>query len=1023
MVCKVLKKQRFIILCVAAVSLMLLFGIIEAKKDNARSKEFSGEQWFEVNNCQVPLTNYGEFGYMYGFWPKGSGEAYIFGSGVWIGGIRSGQRLVSCGYNTYGAGNDFMPGPPEHNDDHHSNPNSHPEDRVLFSNNDDDLELWPESRRDSLGEPMVLGDLDAYCEYNDLLPDQHTWDPGTRPLNVHVKQLTFGWTTKLYVNMFFLLYEIENVGDERINDMYVGMGSDMDVGFADDDLTGCDVARSLGYTYTLSQESDWSSRPPYYVGVKFLQGPKADDTVFVAAPPGTDNPDYPEAIMDTVLPGERLVLTSFTRCTREKGGDPANDDERYEMLAGFNIETHDYDPWQGVADEVPADKRQVMGCGPFDLEPGEIDTFLVGIMFSNGGTGGLEYLQSEGDAALTAYNAGWVVPSPPAAPNLVGIPGDQKVSLIWDNTAEFEPDPFQDVMAETGDTLYRRYDFEGYRLWKSRTGLPEEWDLLGEWDIENDITLLPDDMWIVNDDYPDGFSVSGNKSNNEGLEYSYIDEDVMNGVSYFYALTAFDYNAPGAIPNESGVYVSLESGIDEILVTPRAETGDFNYPTASNLEKVSGSTNSLVDFNAEIIGDIGVIGHDYEVQWMLIEQGTGGTPIYTYNIFDITDDEYISPVVFEVPTTEKVRGKTVSSDPDTLPDEMVIENSDSIVKIITVVWDEINIDSTWMWAGFFQKPFDGLLVSGSTHVMLNYREIERVDTIKYTLKIKPDDYNVWRDSTIVRTQTFSHTLLDTSVNCFTLPDSIYILEDVGTAYGGALTPFTTFQSRWAYHGGADLKIEWLWYHGSHDSITMRVTDLETGEEIPYANSFGDNWTFGFGSTPSNEYLTGTQPPPHRIWFYVAGLKYNFSGGGPMNWAQHPESGDVWIISSSASTIPPVVGNVYSFQTEDFSYKSKSDMDMIKVVPNPYVIRADWDRSKNTRRIQFTHLPRECTIRIYTLSGELVRTLEHSSTAEGGGVEEWDLRTEDDQIPASGVYIYHISTPKGQEKIGKFGLIR
>lgn len=998
----------------------------EAKSDRIDTKAYSSE-WFDVNSCQIPITNYGEFGYMFGFWPKGSGEPYIFGSGIWIGGIKAGSEVVSCGYNTYGAGNDFMPGPPEHNEDHALNPNAHPEDRVLLSTDEEDLAIWP--LQDSLGEPVILGDLDMWCEYNDCWPDQHAWDPGTKPLNVHVRQLTFGWTTKLYVNMFFLLYEIENVGEDRIEGMYIGNGADMDIGDSNDDLTGCDVARSLGYTHSQSQEAGWTSKPPYYVGVKFLQGPKADDTVFVAAPPGPDNPDYPNTIMDTVLPGEHLVLTSFTKCTREKGGDPANDEERYEMLSGYNIETHEYDPWQGVIDEVPSDKRQVMGCGPFSLDPGEIDTFLVGIMFSNAGTGGLEYLQSEGDAALAAYRAGWVVPSAPSSPELTAIPGNQKVTLVWDNLPEYTPDQFKKVMGEAGDTVYKEFDFEGYRLWKSRTGLPDDWEELGEWDIENDITLLPGDMWVRNEDYPDGFNVSGKKSNNEGLTYSYVDEDVFNGITYFYAVTSFDFNTPGAIPNECDIYTSLESGIKEIKCTPRAETGDFEPPTVSSLTHSSGNTNSLKSLNAEIMGNIAITGHSYNLEWKGIKEGAGGLPIYTYNILDVTDNEYISPILFESPVNEKISALEQKTTPDTLPDTVLVSNADSAIILRTVVWDTVKIDSTWMWSGYFQKPFDGLVVSGTTQVIQSWRNILNCDTVKYTLLTKPDLYDIWRDTTIISTQTITHTLLDTSLDCFTLPDSIVIENDIDTEYDGNLQVSEFYSSgssgnNWAYRGGASLEIRWNWYNGSHDTITISCFDVASGVEIPYDSAFGDNWCLGFGTGHTNkDYLTGTQPPPYRIWFYVSGVRYYFNGGAPMNWATHPDSGDVWRIYSSAPSIPPISGNVYSFGTEKFEYVGESNMALIKVVPNPYVIRADWDRSKHTRKIQFTHLPNKCTIRLYNLAGDLIRKLEHTSTDESGGVEEWDIRTEDDQIPASGIYIYYISTPNGQKKTGKFALIR
>ena len=49
--------------------------------------------------------------------------------------------------------------------------------------------------------------------------------------------------------------------------------------------------------------------------------------------------------------------------------------------------------------------------------------------------------------------------------------------------------------------------------------------------------------------------------------------------------------------------------------------------------------------------------------------------------------------------------------------------------------------------------------------------------------------------------------------------------------------------------------------------------------------------------------------------------------------------------------------------------TQSDMDNIKVVPNPYIVYSDYNRSPNSLR--FTHLPKDCSIKIYTVSGELV----------------------------------------------------
>ncbi|KPJ65167.1 hypothetical protein AMJ44_10805 [candidate division WOR-1 bacterium DG_54_3] len=117
------------------------------------------------------------------------------------------------------------------------------------------------------------------------------------------------------------------------------------------------------------------------------------------------------------------------------------------------------------------------------------------------------------------------------------------------------------------------------------------------------------------------------------------------------------------------------------------------------------------------------------------------------------------------------------------------------------------------------------------------------------------------------------------------------------------------------------------------------------------------------------------------------------------------SEDVFIFKTSASTISSDLVN----------------LDDIKVVPNPYIVRNAWERSRDYSRIAFTHLPDKCTIRIYTLSGDLLQTLEHESATFDGN-ENWDLLTTNDQKIASGIYIYHVDSEYG-EKIGKFAVVR
>lgn len=99
-------------------------------------------------------------------------------------------------------------------------------------------------------------------------------------------------------------------------------------------------------------------------------------------------------------------------------------------------------------------------------------------------------------------------------------------------------------------------------------------------------------------------------------------------------------------------------------------------------------------------------------------------------------------------------------------------------------------------------------------------------------------------------------------------------------------------------------------------------------------------------------------------------------------------------------------------------QQKSDLDEIRVVPNPYVVTAQWETKINERRLLFTGLPGQCEIRIFTASGEMIRQLNHNDNTSSA---TWDIRTTNDQEAAPGLYFYHIDSAIGT-KIGKFVII-
>jgi hypothetical protein len=104
-----------------------------------------------------------------------------------------------------------------------------------------------------------------------------------------------------------------------------------------------------------------------------------------------------------------------------------------------------------------------------------------------------------------------------------------------------------------------------------------------------------------------------------------------------------------------------------------------------------------------------------------------------------------------------------------------------------------------------------------------------------------------------------------------------------------------------------------------------------------------------------------------------------------------------------------------------------DLNRIKVYPNPYLADSNQEprnifaEGRGERRITFTHLPSHCTIRIYTVRGDLVQTLNHATTIDNG-IENWDLRSKDGLNIAYGIYLYHVESPFG-EKTGRFAVIK
>jgi hypothetical protein len=151
-----------------------------------------------------------------------------------------------------------------------------------------------------------------------------------------------------------------------------------------------------------------------------------------------------------------------------------------------------------------------------------------------------------------------------------------------------------------------------------------------------------------------------------------------------------------------------------------------------------------------------------------------------------------------------------------------------------------------------------------------------------------------------------------------------------------------------------------------------------------------------------------------------------SSRGPL---QPPGSGDVLRLKLRQ---PFGAGDVFLFTTKAAGIDDDAARSAFKedpyVVPNPYVGAASFEperfavSGRGERRIEFRGLPSKCTIRIYTVRGDLVQTLERDAAGDDGYIP-WDLRTKDNLDVAPGLYVFHVDAGPLGEKTGKFAVIK
>lgn len=357
-------------------------------------------------NIQLAIANNGTFG-TYGLdisdpftaeripsciYPKNSNLVHLWVGAFWIGAVVGEDTLVSSGNDDFYASAEFWADP-------------------LTADLGEQIKgfsyrsIDPQSRFHS---PTALSEQDILCEYTDTFtapsvvnPDQLDNRPH-RPLNIKVKQRSMAWSYS-YADDFILFdYQIENIGNNVLRDVYMGIWVDGDVWHTsrnntsgwNDDLAGfyrfhpapegCGFIDTVNIAWHADNDGDpatgnWDFRSTRSVmGTRVVRTPA--DTLEYSFNWWIIN--YSDASRDF---GPRQVGTSLDPFRDMDGrlGTPVGDRNKYYLLRHrefdydllFTGVDHSRDGWMAPpinADEIAAgyDSRYLLSFGPFTLGPG-----------------------------------------------------------------------------------------------------------------------------------------------------------------------------------------------------------------------------------------------------------------------------------------------------------------------------------------------------------------------------------------------------------------------------------------------------------------------------------------------------------------------------------------------------------------------------------------------------------------------------------------------------------------------------
>jgi len=635
---------------------------------------------------------------------------------------------------------------------------------------------------------------------------------------------------------------------------------------------------------------------------------------------------------------------------------------------------------------------EVFASGPFPLYKGRTERISMSELHSYDP---LEGLNSPAHTAPALYELKKIVQviyekdyrfaQPPKMPTLTATPADGKVILTWDNISDTKTrDPF----------LGNINDFEGYKLFRATDkyfsdaevitdgyGTPMFMKPIFQCDLK-DGKFGFTDFGLVN-------GVAYNLGSDTGISHVFVDNTVMNGRTYYYGLVAYDYGAPhigpGISPSENNVVVELDEaeevrsiGKNVAIVTPfKPAAGyvapditidDSNLPGGGEIEpSILAQSSIKKDHQYQVTFDIDTIA--------LLPQYDYGL-MYTTNSIKVTDLSEGTVIYKETPL--KFVGSNLIK-----VDSLGYWTLNTKAPFSTDVFDgvQLNVDMPFD-QGYYDYANSGWVQgSGIMRVVPTIRESSYL----------PWDYHIIfsSDPSVYTTTTSIKTGIRDAVDNRIRTNEILL----GQSFGFYVKNETLLKP-----------------DGSHVLMDMVVHDVNKN---------------GVFDKSEDKIIVGGMRNDGKWAGTAFVIDFNLAST-----ATYPKSDDIFRVKFSRPFWKDdyLTFTINSYDGINADSLSKT-MDNIRVVPNPYVATnvmetAVSNQFLNQRRsLMFTNVPAQALIKIFTISGVLVDEIVINNSPEKG-VVHWDMLTREGLEIAAGMYLFHIEAlATGDQKIGKFAVIK